>query len=261
MTPPSALQTLPKPSLQPPLTAGHLLKPLDFTSTSTIFLFPPMSSSKMKAATIVEDDLDTDFYVAPVPSRYWSAFNHSASRLFINVLRRLSSNTQVSETVATNALSVGMHSIRYLFDQLHDQQPPEDILALVGLIHQLVSLVSQPLPELHFIPNLAVPDRLLPENFEVPSWKPPSEMALAEAPQPDGDDDDGDGDDDEDEEIERAARTPTPPPGPPKGKRTRSVTKSERKSAEYVDDSINAHTVDGDNLSAILEPGDLTSEV
>jgi hypothetical protein len=68
----------------------------------------------------------------------------------------------------------------------------------------------------------------LPENFEVPSWKPPSEMALAEAPvllppkkrpstlsniaqQPDGDDDDGDGDDDEDEEIERAARTPSPP--------------------------------------------------
>ncbi|KAJ7186272.1 hypothetical protein GGX14DRAFT_581171 [Mycena pura] len=254
MTPPSTLNALPKPSLEPLLTAGHLLKPLDFTSTHTIFLFPPMSSSKMKAATIVEDDLDTDFYVAPVPSRYWSAFNHSASRLFINVLRRLSSNTQVSETVATNALSVGMRSIRYLFDQLRDQQPPEDILALVGLIHQLVSLVSQPLPELHFIPNLAVPDRLLPENFEVPSWKSPSEMALAEAPvllppkkrpsmlsniaqQPDGDDDDGDGDDDEDEEIERAARTPSPPPGPPKGKRTRSITRSERKSAEYIDDS------------------------
>ncbi|KAJ7193165.1 hypothetical protein GGX14DRAFT_577522 [Mycena pura] len=254
MTPPSTLNALPKLSLEPPLTAGHLLKPLDFTSTHTIFLFPPMSSSKMKAATIVENDLDTDFYVAPVPSRYWSAFNHSASRLFINVLRRLSSNTQVSETVATNAMSVGMRSIRYLFDQLRDQQPPEDILALVGLIHQLVSLVSQPLPELHFIPNLAVPDRLLPENFEVPSWKPPSEMALAEAPvllppkkrpstlsniaqQPDGDDDDGDGDDDEDEEIERAARTPSPPPGPPKGKRTRSVTRSERKSAEYIDDS------------------------
>jgi hypothetical protein len=118
MTPPSTLNALPKPSLEPPLTAGHLLKPLDFTSTHTIFLFPPMSSSKMKAATIVEDDLDTDFYVAPVPSRYWSAFNHSASRLFINVLRRLSSNTQVSETVATNALSVGMRSIVHVLSTL-----------------------------------------------------------------------------------------------------------------------------------------------
>jgi hypothetical protein len=111
MTPSLALAAQPSPFLGPPLTAGQLYKPLDFTSTKTIFLFPPMSSSKLKASTTLDDELDADFYVAPSPSQYWAAFNHFGSRLFVNALRRLASNTPISKQVATNAMGVG---IRFL---------------------------------------------------------------------------------------------------------------------------------------------------
>ncbi|KAJ7215862.1 hypothetical protein GGX14DRAFT_562321 [Mycena pura] len=261
MTPPSTLNALPKLSLEPPLTAGHLLKPLDFTSTHTIFLFPPMSSSKMKGSTSrAPDPIDDAFYVTPTPSKFWAALNHSGSRLFVNVLRKLSANVQIPATVATNAMNIGIRATRYLFAQLHDNNdPPEDILALVGLVYQLSGLVPAPLAEYSQIPTLSTPERLLPENFQVPFWTAPTELELANAPvfpqsfpktparlssiarQPDEDvEEEQDGDDgDGDVEMERPGRTPTPPPSPPKGKRTRPTTRSERKSAEYVEDSDN----------------------
>jgi len=110
MTPPSTLRALPNPSLGPPLTAGHLLKPLDFTSTQTIFLFPPMSSKLKGSSTRDPGPVDDAFYVAPTASRFWSAFNHAGTRLFVNVLRKLSANVQVPATVATNAMNVGIRA-------------------------------------------------------------------------------------------------------------------------------------------------------
>ena len=110
MTPPSTLSAQPNPSLGPPLTAGHLLKPLDFTSTQTIFLFPPMSSKLKGSSTRDPGPVDDAFYVAPTASRFWSAFNHAGTRLFVNVLRKLSANVQVPATVASNAMNVGIRA-------------------------------------------------------------------------------------------------------------------------------------------------------
>ena len=111
MTPPSTLRAQPSPFLGPPLTAGHLLKPLDFTSTQTIFLFPPMSSSKLKGSSShAPDSIDDAFYVAPKPSRFWAALNHSGTRLFVNVLRRLSANVEIPANVASNAMNVGIRA-------------------------------------------------------------------------------------------------------------------------------------------------------
>jgi hypothetical protein len=110
MTPPARLAALPSPSLEPPITAGQLLKPLDFASTQTIFLFPPMSSKMKGSSTRDPDPIDDTFYVAPAPSQFWAAFNHTGSRLFVNVLRRLSANVQVPATVATNAMNVGIRA-------------------------------------------------------------------------------------------------------------------------------------------------------
>ncbi|KAJ7191749.1 hypothetical protein GGX14DRAFT_578765 [Mycena pura] len=260
MTPPSTLSAQPSPSLEPPLTAGHLLKPLDFTSTQIIFLFPSMLSSKLKGSSTREPDpIDDTFYVAPTASRFWAALNHSGSRLFVNVLRKLSANVEIPVNVASNAMSVGIRATRYLFAQL-DNNPPEDILALVGLVHQLCDLVPAPLPNT-CVSQRSQPqyDHLLPENFQVPFWEAPTELELANAPtfpqsprktparlssiahqqdddgEEEQDEDDGDGD----VEMERPGRTPTPPPSPLKGKRTRPITRSERKSAEYVEDSDN----------------------
>ncbi|KAJ7194125.1 hypothetical protein GGX14DRAFT_576610 [Mycena pura] len=260
MTPPTRLAALPNPSLEPPITAGQLLKPLDFTSTQTIFLFPPMSSKLKGSPTRDPGPVDDAFYVTPTPSKFWAALNHSGSRLFVNVLRKLSANVQIPATVATNAMNIGIRATRYLFAQLHDNNdPPEDILALVGLVYQLSGLVPAPLAEYSQIPTLSTPERLLPENFQVPFWTAPTELELANAPvfpqsfpktparlssiarQPDEDvEEEQDGDDgDGDVEMERPGRTPTPPPSPLKGKRTRPTTRSERKSAEYVEDSDN----------------------
>ncbi|KAJ7205791.1 hypothetical protein GGX14DRAFT_568684 [Mycena pura] len=259
MTPPSRLAALPNPSLEPPLTAGHLLKPLDFTSTQTIFLFPPMSSKLKGSSTRDPGPVNDAFYVAPTASRFWSAFNHAGTRLFVNVLRKLSANVQVPATVATNAMNVGIRATRYLFAQLDNSDPPEDILALVGLVHQLCDLVPDAPSEYLRIPSLSAPDRLLPENFQVPFWAAPTELELANAPtfpqsprktparlssiahqqDDDGEEEQDEGDGDGDVEMERSGKTPSPPPSPPKGKRTRPTTRSERKSTEYVEDSDN----------------------
>jgi hypothetical protein len=177
MTPPSTLSAQPSPSLEPPLTAGHLLKPLDFSSTQTLFLFPTMSS-KMKGSSIRDPDpVDDAFYVAPTASRFWSAFNHSGTRLFVNVLRKLSANVDIPANVASNAMNVGIRATvriflcsfhprlltssfqRYLFAQLSDTEPPEDILALVGLVHQLCELVPDAPSEYLRIPALSPPVR------------------------------------------------------------------------------------------------------
>jgi hypothetical protein len=40
---------------------------------------------------------------------------------------------------------------------MHGNDPPEDILALAGLVHQLAGLVPEPLPEYKLIPELGVP--------------------------------------------------------------------------------------------------------
>ncbi|KAJ7193884.1 hypothetical protein GGX14DRAFT_576953 [Mycena pura] len=182
MTPPSTLSAQPSPSLEPPLTAGHLLKPLDFSSTQTLFLFPTMSS-KMKGSSIRDPDpVDDAFYVAPTASRFWSAFNHSGTRLFVNVLRKLSANVDIPANVASNAMNVGIRATRYLFAQLSDTEPPEDILALVGLVHQLCELVPDAPSEYLRIPALSPPDRLLPENFQRPPATPASKKPLSKAP-------------------------------------------------------------------------------
>ncbi|KAJ7211673.1 hypothetical protein GGX14DRAFT_393992 [Mycena pura] len=207
-------------------------------------------------------------------SRFWSAFNHSGTRLFVNVLRKLSANVDIPANVASNAMNVGIRATRYLFAQLSDTEPPEDILALVGLVHQLCELVPMLLPStcasqrsrlryapfIHFglfAPLTRIQDRLLPENFQVPFWAAPTELELANAPtfpqsprktparlssianqqDDDGEEEQDEEDDDGDFEMERPGKTPTPPPSPPKGKRTRPTTRSERKSAEYVEDS------------------------
>ncbi|KAJ7196480.1 hypothetical protein GGX14DRAFT_574807 [Mycena pura] len=248
MTPPTRLAALPNPSLEPLITAGQLLKPLDFTSTQTIFLFPPMSSKMKGSPSRAPDPIDDAFYVTPTPSQFWAAFNHSGSRPFIPA------------TVATNAMNIGIRATRYLFAQLHNNNdPPEDILALVGLVYQLSGLVPAPLAEYSQIPTLSTPEHLLPENFQVPFWTAPTELELANAPvfpqsfpktparlssiarQPDEDvEEEQDGDDgDGAVEMERPGRSPTPPPSPSKGKRSRPTTRSERKSAEYVEDSDN----------------------
>ncbi|KAJ7193668.1 hypothetical protein GGX14DRAFT_577125 [Mycena pura] len=257
MTPPTRLAALPNPSLEPPITAGQLLKPLDFTSTQTIFLFPPMSSKLKGSSTRDPGPVDDAFYVAPTASRFWSAFNHAGTRLFVNVLRKLSANIEIPATVASNAMNVGIRATRYLFAQLDNSDPPEDILALVGLVHQLCDLVPDAPSEYLRIPSLSPPDRLLPENFQVPFWVAPTELELANAPTfpqsprktparlssiANQQDDDGEEEQDEEDdygdfEMERPGKTPTPPPSPPKGKRTRPTTRSERKSAEYVEDS------------------------
>jgi hypothetical protein len=121
MTPPSTLNAQPSPFQKPPITAGYLYKPLDFTSTKTFFLFPPMPPAKFATSTAADDDEpDSTFYVNPSPSHYWAVFNHSGSRLFTNVLRRLASNTKISATVATNAMSVGIRSIvRALYSHVY----------------------------------------------------------------------------------------------------------------------------------------------
>jgi len=96
---------------------------------------------------------------------------------------------------------------------------------------------------------------VFPQSFP----KTPARLSSI-ARQPDEDvEEEQDGDDgDGDVEMERPGRTPTPPyvslafvcllfrshssshrPSPPKGKRTRPTTRSERKSAEYVEDSDN----------------------
>ena len=111
MTPPTRLAALPNPSLGPPITAGQLLKPVDFTSTQTIFLFPPMSSKLKGSTSRAPDPIDDAFYVTPTPSKFWAAFNHSGSRLFVNVLRKLSANVQIPATVATN------HSPKFYMDE------------------------------------------------------------------------------------------------------------------------------------------------
>ena len=110
MTPPSTLRAQPSSSLGPPLTAGLLLKPLDFTSTPTIFLFPPMSSKLKGSSTRDPDPIDDAFYVAPTASHFWSAFNHSGTRLFVNVLRKLSANVEIPANVAANAMNVGIRA-------------------------------------------------------------------------------------------------------------------------------------------------------
>ncbi|KAJ7206924.1 hypothetical protein GGX14DRAFT_568013 [Mycena pura] len=260
MTPPKRLAALPNPSLEPPIMAGQLLKPLDFTSTQTIFLFPPMSSKLKGSTSRAPDPIDDAFYVTPTPSQFWAAFNHSGSRLFVNVLCKLSANVQIPATVATNAMNISIRTTRYLFAQLHNNNdPPEDILALVGLVYQLSGLVPAPLAEYSQIPTLSTPERLLPENFQVPFWTAPTELELANAPvfpqsfpktparlssiacQPDEDgEEEQDGEDgDGAVEMEHPGRSPTPPPSTPKGKRIRPTTRSERKSAEYVEDSDN----------------------
>ena len=69
MTPPSTLTAHPNPFQQPPLTAGHLLKPLDFTSTKTLFLFPLMPPAKVSISTTADDgdEPDSTFYLDPSP--------------------------------------------------------------------------------------------------------------------------------------------------------------------------------------------------
>ncbi|KAJ7184051.1 hypothetical protein GGX14DRAFT_409346 [Mycena pura] len=226
MTLPVSLAALPNPSLEPPITAGQLLKPLDFTSTQTIFLFPPMSSKLKGSTSRAPNPIDDAFYVTPTPSQFWAAFN----------------------TPALAFSSIGISSLSCTITTR-----PGDILALVGLVYQLSGLVPAPLAEYSQIPTLSTP------NFQVPSWTAPTELELANAPvfpqsfpktparlssiarQPDEDgEEEQDGDDgDGDVEMERPGRTPTPPPSPSKGKRSRPTTRSERKSTEYVEDSDN----------------------
>ena len=137
---------------------------------------------------------------------------------------------------------------RYLFAQLSGTEPPEDILALVGLVHQLCDLVPDAPSEFLRIPALSTPvrflihfgsfaqltqfqDRLLPENFRVPFWAAPTELELANAPtfpqsprktparlssiahqqDDDGEEEQDEEDGDGDFEMERPGRTPTPP--------------------------------------------------
>jgi hypothetical protein len=64
-----------------------------------------------KSKAPANDAIDTDFYVEPTPSRYWSAFNYAGCRLFINALRRLSANGLVTGQVAFNAMAGGIRSI------------------------------------------------------------------------------------------------------------------------------------------------------
>ncbi|KAJ7184042.1 hypothetical protein GGX14DRAFT_581273 [Mycena pura] len=248
MTPPSTLSAQPSPSLEPPLTAGHLLKPLDFSSTQTLFLFPTMSS-KMKGSSIRDPDpVDDAFYVAPTASRFWSAFNHSGTRLFVNVLRKLSANVDIPANVASNAMNVGIRATRYLFAQLSDTEPPEDILALVGLVHQLCELVPDAPSEYLRIPALSPPVRPFyslrlicsvnsnpgspaPRELSSPllggthrigtrkraylpsvtSQDPGPTSSIANQQDDDGEEEQDEEDDDGDFEMERPGKTPTPP--------------------------------------------------
>lgn len=119
MTPSSSVQNRTAPFQGEPLTAAAIYKPLDFTSTQTLFLFPPMSTpskAKSKAPAAANTALDPEFYVAPTASSFWSAFNHTGSRFFVNALKRLASNTVVPVSVATSAMSFGIrHVVRIYF--------------------------------------------------------------------------------------------------------------------------------------------------
>jgi hypothetical protein len=70
-----------------------------------------MPTPKMKTPATAPADIDADFYVVPVASRFWSSLNHSGTRLFVNALRRLSGNATVTVNIATSAMSVGIRAI------------------------------------------------------------------------------------------------------------------------------------------------------
>ena len=91
------------------LGARELYKSLNSARHPDLLLLFPFMSSKKPSASAPE--IDEDYQVLPVASKYWSALNHSSAKNLVRGIFKAATGQAIPAALADSAMSHGIRAI------------------------------------------------------------------------------------------------------------------------------------------------------